>query len=159
MKMELKQMGETADLYGPATTVSVLIADGIPVALIHSTDRTNNYNDDRKTASEHVIQALQFKTQTGKYDKDDVHYATAPSRSSRDMIDTPVTVEAAWEAAQDDAAWNLGYNWIRWAPKGATVPEDARPAFFDGVKRAQERNTNRKIRAGKITGEPPKSSW
>ena len=57
MDIRLVDAGTAADEWGRVTQLSVLVVDGRPAAILHSEDRSTNYND-AGVHQQHVIQGL-----------------------------------------------------------------------------------------------------
>jgi hypothetical protein len=158
MKMRLEDAGTMTDSHGTETTVSVLFADDIPVALIHSQDHAVRYNDDSRH-TEHVIQGLEFRTEgKGFFDREVLSHASCPSRSMMNVTIPSLDAELPdmAQVARDDYDWSNGFSFLKYGEKGAAIPDDASDAFMRGVKAASQR-FGRMVRSGKLTGNP--RSW
>lgn len=160
MKLRLIEQGAVTDRFGRETFISVLMADGVPVAVLHSTDKGVNYNDDA-IHQEHVIQGIQIRYSTEKHWHEDLVDASAPSRSrmvvaveSKDAR-LPGDVDIA-NKVREDYEYSLGWDFLRYEAKGTAIPADASPAFLRGVE-ASKKRCGRIVRQGKLTGNA--RSW
>jgi hypothetical protein len=156
MKLRLIEHGAVTDRHGRETFVSVLTADGVPVAVLHSSDRSVSYNDDG-IHQEHVIQGIQMRYSTEKYWHEDRVDSSCPSRSrmtvpveSKDSL-LPGDVDIA-RMVREDYEEDEGFSFVKWGERGTEIPKDASDAFLRGVERAKKRYS-RIIRNGKLTGE------
>lgn len=156
MKLRLIEQGAVTDRFGRETFISVITADGVPVAVLHSQDRSDRYRDDDAIHHEHVIQGIQVRYSTEKYWHEDLVDSTCPSRTrmtipveSKDsMLPGDVDIANKVRADYDEDA---GMQFVRYGEKGEEIPADASPAFLKGVEYAKTRY-GRVIRKGKLCG-------
>lgn len=157
MKLRLIEQGAVTDRFGRETFISVLTSDGVPVAVLHSTDRSVNYNDDA-IHQEHVIQGIQVRYSSELHWHEDLVDASAPSRSrlvvAVESKDSPLPgdVDIA-NKVREDYEYDVGWNFLRYGEKGEAIPADASESFLRGVE-ASKKKCGRVVRSGKLTGNP-----
>jgi hypothetical protein len=159
MDLKLVNSGTVTDRFGRETIISVLMDGSVPVAVIHSQDKGDHYNDDA-IHQEHVIQGIEIELDNGqRFSHDDILDSSCPSRTRirlsapKERIGVGFGDVDIFNEVKADYDWSNGFNFVKYGAKGEKVPADASAAFFLGMDAAKKR-TGRIVRANKLTGEP-----
>lgn len=137
----------TTDGFGRPAFATVVTMDGKPVFSFVTENRNG-----RADGYDHVVCGVGVRERDEYGFGTDVRSNGTPTSGTIYYEQEP-TVEDVLATRMDSLAYSRGAALVYYGAKGAAIPEDERPAFYDGVKTASQQS-GRRVRSGRLTGEP-----